>query len=437
VTNYELSGDLDSFFGSTVFGEDYFGTAVTTVSSADDDLAQDGVVDPSGRILTGRFTEVEVSLAYWGITSDVYNAYGHIRAPWNNNNDPYVNRFNTTYGFNAVGSNGARRRRLEGSSVEFGSVDCGTVYTAMQYATWYDFGKKIEYQPHGPIHTLIGGVYGANYKTAIESRANVDTKFIEAWALLAFGLVKDMWRAGKVICPTSCSSDTPVSECKCYCPSLSDWTVNSTHAKTILTAIDPQIFGNEEFTSDEDGNDISILILRILCNDFDELTPVIGESLQSSSPLDITFWPTHPFVDRLFHWKLLRTGFDDSAWGPDGMDYNFSCYGHSKTDHVGWKNLWDEDDYEYTNIEIYEKCDPTTSNIEDYKLNYVYDDFLWEQCTTFGYPATLFQNGDDDNYDDDDDDSLFYYFDDDNDAYDDDDNYDDGDDVADDDDDDA
>jgi hypothetical protein len=42
-----------------------------------------------------------------------------------------------------------------------------------------------------------------------------------------------------------------------------------------------------------------------------------------------------------------------------GQDRNFTCYGHSKTDHLGWKNLWDEDDYEYTNIDIMDKFDPT------------------------------------------------------------------------------
>jgi hypothetical protein len=60
---------------------------------------------------------------------------------------------------------------------------------------------------------------------------------------------------------------------------------------------------------DSDGNDISIYVLKTMCNDYDGLNPVIGESLQSSSPLDITFWPTHPGVDRLFHWKRIATVF--------------------------------------------------------------------------------------------------------------------------------
>lgn len=311
MTAFELSGDITSFYGSTIFESDFFGSAQTIIrsdSSFDDDGVVSGLVDPSGRILSGRFTQVEVSASYWGEESGpVQNAYGHIRSPWNNNNDPYVNRFNMTYGFSAVGggdpysrrklidlhadiakrrqrrlaeethSNGdypprqrqllqtkdqeaqdagkhrkgtpgarrgsqnerrhreqkakdrkigkkghrelramdteneestviesarlkkGRQRRLEGSSLEFGSADCGTVYDAMQYTSWYDFGKKFEYQPHGPIHTLIGGTHGADYKSTITGIADIEAYLVEAWSLLVFGIFKDMWRAGEVI----------------------------------------------------------------------------------------------------------------------------------------------------------------------------------------------------------------------------------------------
>mmetsp|Transcript_39284 Transcript_39284/g.50743 ORF Transcript_39284/g.50743 Transcript_39284/m.50743 type:complete len:433 (-) Transcript_39284:300-1598(-) len=391
ITAYELAGELSAFFDSPVFGEDYFGSAITKQKSGDDDLSD--VVDPSGRILTGRFTNVEVSLSYWGLTSTVYNAYGHIRSPWNNNNDPYVNRFNTTYGFAAVGN--ARRRRLSGSessrklsSSEFGSADCSTIYDVMQYDTWAEWGLDVGYQPHGPIHTLIGGVYNADYKESMSERANVDDDFVEAWSLLAFGLFKDMWRDGKVECPTSCSDDTPITSCACTCPDIDTWTSSAESAKAMLEEIDNGIFSDDIYTTDLDGNDISILVLKTLCNAYDELNPVIGESLQSSSTMDITFWPTHPFVDRLFQWKLIHTGFTDTTWA------DASCYGHSSTDAVGWKNLWDDDDHEYTNLEIYANLDPTVSQVEDYVPNYVYDTFRWDQCTVLGYPATLFDDDD-------------------------------------------
>jgi len=104
-----------------------------------------------------------------------------------------VNRFNTTYGFLAVGSHADRRRRLtssrddrarrlSGDSTEYGSADCSTIFAAMQYSSWYDFGKKVEYQPHGPIHTLVGGVSGADYRQKLVE-ANVDLKYGETWVV--------------------------------------------------------------------------------------------------------------------------------------------------------------------------------------------------------------------------------------------------------------
>jgi hypothetical protein len=37
---------------------------------------------------------------------------------------------------------------------------------------------------------LIGGTHGADYKSALSSRADVSSIVVEAWALLAFGLFK-------------------------------------------------------------------------------------------------------------------------------------------------------------------------------------------------------------------------------------------------------
>ena len=52
--------------------------------------------------------------------------------------------------------------------------------------------------------------------------------------------------------------------------------------------MDLAIFGDKLFTTDGDGNDISVEILRTICNDDAALNPLYGESLQSSSPADIS-----------------------------------------------------------------------------------------------------------------------------------------------------
>lgn len=144
------------------------------------------------------------------------------------------------------------------------------------------------------------------------------------------------------------------------------------------------------FTNDVYGEDISTIILNTLCNEYDELTPIIGDSLQSGSPMDVSFWPIHPSIERMTHWKLIDKPFVTTVWGPHGEDMNYTCYGHSKTDTLGWTNIWDEDNYLYTNEEIVDFFDPTVEDIEDYQMSYIFDNFLWEQCTSFGIPATLF-----------------------------------------------
>ena len=64
------------------------------------------------------------------------------------------------------------------------------------------------------------------------------------------------------------------------------------------------------------GDDVSHALLALLCNDAAALNPRIGDALESASPLDISFWPTHPTVDRLYHWRRIN-GFANETWVDD------------------------------------------------------------------------------------------------------------------------
>ena len=37
-----------------------------------------------------------------------------------------------------------------------------------------------------------------------------------------------------------------------------------------------------------------------------------GEQIESASPHDISFWPIHPTMDRLYHYKRIVTGFNST-----------------------------------------------------------------------------------------------------------------------------
>ena len=70
-----------------------------------------------------------------------------MRAPWNNNNRPYVTR-------------------------EMGNL-CGMEYTSLpsckvhwytleETSTWTDFAWVLPYEPHGPVHMYVGGTLDCN-----------------------------------------------------------------------------------------------------------------------------------------------------------------------------------------------------------------------------------------------------------------------------------
>eukprot|EP00622_Pseudochattonella_farcimen_P001321 FR735982.1.p1 GENE.FR735982.1~~FR735982.1.p1 ORF type:complete len:163 (+),score=14.37 FR735982.1:255-743(+) len=134
-----------------------------------------------------------------------------------------------------------------------------------------------------------------------------------------------------------------------------------------------------------------------MCDSYSDTHTMIGDLGNSGGPLDPLFWPIHPTVDRLWHWRRLN-GFDDESWPSDAKHSYFhdvhakdgtvvtdsSCYGHAPDDVMSWKNLFDQKDHYYTNSELYDELAPGSDN-----LPYVYDNFDWEHCVSEGYTSDL------------------------------------------------
>ena len=70
-----------------------------------------------------------------------------------------------------------------------------------------------------------------------------------------------------------------------------------------------------------------------------------GEQLEAASPIDPSFWPIHPALDRLLHWKKIAQPFTDAGWAdpddPDATEYCMvvkdipgeeGCHGHHAFD---------------------------------------------------------------------------------------------------------
>ena len=192
-------------------------------------------------------------------------------------------------------------------------------------------------------------------------------------------------------------------------------------ATSILQEIDASTFRDADSHLNSDEDERSFEILELMCDSYSDTHTMIGDLGNSGGPLDPLFWPIHPTVDRLWHWRRLN-GFDDESWPSDAKHSYFhdvhakdgtvvtdsSCYGsfdvsillpsvsesslcplapvsgHAPDDVMSWKNLFDQKDHYYTNSELYDELAPGSDN-----LPYVYDNFEWEHCVSEGYTSDL------------------------------------------------
>ena len=116
-----------------------------------------------------------------------------------------MTRYNASYGFEAENV-----------------PACQSHYDLLKATTWEAFGKDIMYDPHGPVHVMIGGVGNANWLNVMQAQDyNLETAM--EWVTSGFAMQKNMYRRGWLDCPATCSLDTPMTDCKCTCPNATAW----------------------------------------------------------------------------------------------------------------------------------------------------------------------------------------------------------------------
>jgi hypothetical protein len=357
------------------------------------------------------------------------NSYGYIRSYWNNNNDEYAVR----HLFDICGVEATNKR----------IPNCQTHFDIINSSTLSDFQILSPNDGHGTVHVQLGGMGG----DCIETYNN----FTDTWSELLdadmttdeimshgysmdewewgtkgarrtmlenmvmgeyFHVYKSLWRShmcardgtpNLLVCPDNCDENTPTKDCGCQVEALmngtTDWEnvydcILSGHSQMVFNKIFP-----EEFIID---------MVYMLSS----MSPIEGEMLESSSPIDILFWVIHPTIERLLSAKRLN-GYIDYGGTPiyrwpvvDGsaetwysfsyfsLDANenkylpdaYTCTGHDSSDPAlpssltwldGFEEIADTDgDGIITNWEYYLAINP---NNED-GLDYVFDHFEWEHC---------------------------------------------------------
>ena len=339
-------------------------------------------------VIAGRFAYQPVTRGADAWANAVHNSYGYLRAPWNVNKSPYVTRVHQLCGTSAFNFAGFPSCALH-HNLTFGSG----------YESWYDWVWHASYNPHGPVHVAIGGTTNCaeQYDSLNGTLSRADLQRLRVFSYVT---LKSGWRAKLVEMPKYCSDDTPQSECTPHCPNLK--AAGEYQNITALEEMWAVLFQGARLWKGY-SHEQKVAALTVVCT-----TPITpGDQVEASSPLDVSFWPIHPTMERLWAYKKLAREFTDQGWGnpnpesgPSRLCTNNGCKGHHADDVIpfdvmavrvtddatpaadGVAAATTDGSYEVaqlTNRELYAALDPRAA-----RMPYVYDNFEWSHCDADG-----------------------------------------------------
>ena len=299
------------------------------------------------------------------------NSYGLIRSPWNNYNSLVLGRF--IGGGSALGTEPTitiNQTQMSTCSVLEWTLNLST--------TLHAFNAYAEGQAHGPIHMYTAGQSNTPNLTAelkaIGIEATSQDWMDQMWgdgqvnAPDIFAHLKSLWRYDKLDCPTHCSMDTPLDDCKCVCDADAIW-ANSTIRESLFTS-PISMFGNESTYG----------FVKILCS----AGVALGDHATSSSGSDPSFWALHGTVERYLQVLRLGDDFVDGNWTHENALYSSNihphsdgCWGHYADNTLVFGSV---DGRNLTNLEYYRSLNPNNATTP-----YVYDNFHFDHCARLGY----------------------------------------------------
>ena len=278
-------------------------------------------------IATGRFAGQQVSKV--GESSSVpHSPYGYLRAPWNLNPSPYVTRYHKLCGV-APDETYYDDSTLLKEVTDYKWPTCGAHWKlTFGEKTWEDWVWASSYTPHGPVHAWIGGVGGGGCEddsTHFKKLVGLmSSRHITLVRMNIFGFLKNAWRDEVVETPKSCSVDA-VDECVFKCNKES-----SKFLSTIKTSLKDWEIEVENY----DNETILQIADVILC----DAVYWPGDHLEAASPVEASFWPIHPTLDRLLQYKSLVFPFKSTAWTGQMCfsSETTDCKGHNPGDLTYW-----------------------------------------------------------------------------------------------------
>ena len=300
------------------------------------------------------------------------NSYGYLRAPWNNNPVQFLTRSSTMCG--------ATHEEYQFDYWQYPTCDVMWALES-EKRSLKDFLRVAPYSPHGSIHALIGGTFecGGEFDR-LEATLGLNATTANRFRSVVFNGLKDMFRSGYLEMPRDCAPETSFKDCAASCKNLDTYIAENN------TAMLEEYLGLVDFwglLSDRSFDD-RVTALSLICG---AGLNVLGDQLEASSPNDISFWPIHPTVDRLFQWKVIAGTLSDMDW-PE-TEYYWGTYG-SNVDNVTGHAADDVLEYdlpqlglkagEYTNADFLNMSSPLYDT-----MPYVYAHFKWDHCAELGY----------------------------------------------------
>ena len=343
-------------------------------------IFSDGVLfhsDWFGRTDTLEHTVTEGRWAYQELPKSynysTHSAYGYLRAPWNLNPGKYVTRYHTMCG------------QSPDAVAEISTITnyhwptCEMHYKlTFDYASWYDWSWAIGYIPHGPVHVWVGGTGGGCDEYG-KLEPLVGNTTVELMKAASFGMLKNLWRDELLETPKYCSSDAQ-SECKFKCKRTGR--ADAKFNKKVVTLLGGYMVELDGYSP----NQLADIMDVLYCDT--AFWP--GDQLEAASPIEASFWPIHPTIDRLLQYKELALPFTSHDWSdlqPETLCSYFetSCRGHHAGDVTYWRTAArDATSGDYvqrylTNEEVRTRVRPTNGS---YGMPYVYNNFNWNHCET-------------------------------------------------------
>jgi len=344
------------FYDSELFSENFFGATDSETPY----------------VTEGRFADVKVGRDW---SASTRSPRGFLRAPWNINPSEKVTRFHNVLGADM----------LIADYTPLTWPTCSShlgMTTSSSYDTWFAWSWEAGYSPHGPVHAWVGGIGGGNAEDtfdALHSNGDLDDESLSLLKMQAFSRLKNLWRAEAIEAPKSCSADSPVEECTWAC--VDEPGTNSDIREQLQMAnVMPA------------SSSYQTIVKKAVC----EATYWPGDMFEAASPIEASFWPIHPTMDRLLQYKDLVQPFTNKTWfltdsslphSGTACEYPKSeCKGHHAGDLTYWKSTTKSSDGTYsaeylTNEEVRNALLPTG----EYKASYIYNHFDWKHCDVLGH----------------------------------------------------